>query len=125
MRHEEDSEQLALMEWVGMRVARYPALKWLIHIPNGGKRNAREAARLRGMGVKRGVSDLFLPVPRGGYHGLWIELKRRDGGRLSEEQRLWLEAMAENGYKTDVCAGWESAAETIEAYMEGSERGWT
>lgn len=120
MIHEEDREQMALMEWAGMMRGRLPEVEWLIHIPNGGKRSAREAGRLKAMGVKAGVSDLFLPVARGGKHGLWIEMKRKDGGRVSPYQREWMAAMEAQGYETRVCAGWEAAAEEIRKYlMEG------
>ena len=47
----------------------------LIAIPNGGKRNPREAGRLKAQGVKAGVSDLLLPFSSQGAHGLWIEMK--------------------------------------------------
>ena len=57
----------------------YPEVVLLFHIPNGGRRDTAEAANLKKQGVKPGVPDLFLPVARGGYHGLFIEMKRRDG----------------------------------------------
>ena len=119
MLHEEDGEQMTLIEWAGLREGALPDIKWLIHIPNGGKRNAREAGRLKAMGVKRGVSDLFLPVPRGEYHGLWIEMKKRVGGKVSPEQKEWLSGMKALGYRTKVCRGWEEAAEEIERYLRG------
>jgi len=65
------------------------------------------------------VPDLCLPVPRGGFHGLYIELKRLRGGRLSEQQRAWLDALGKQGYAVAVCKGWEEAAETIQRYLEG------
>ena len=41
------------------------------------------------MGVKSGVPDLMLPIPKGGYHGLFIELKKEVGGITSKEQIDW------------------------------------
>lgn len=55
----------------------WPELALLHHIPNGGTRDAVEAKHLKQQGVKSGVPDLCLPVPRGQYHGLYIEIKRR------------------------------------------------
>ena len=49
--HFEDDEQAAVFDWA----AHMPALKWMHSIPNGGKRNIREAARLKRQGVKSGV----------------------------------------------------------------------
>lgn len=43
MNHQESQEQQALFEWA----AYHPELELMHHIPNGGKRNPREAARLK------------------------------------------------------------------------------
>lgn len=118
MRHLEDAEQIALMQWASMAtIGGYRIADYLFAIPNGGKRNAREAARLKRMGVKAGVSDLFLPIPRGPAHGLWIELKAGKG-KPSDSQTEWLGRMAEQGYATSVCLGWDAARRAITAYME-------
>lgn len=91
----------------------------MFHIPNGGSRNKIEAARLKMQGVKAGVPDLFLPVARGCYHGLFVELKKREGGRVSKEQRCWIESLEKEGYCARICHGWDAARETIEAYLRG------
>jgi len=69
-------------------------------------------------------TDICLPVARGKYHGLYIELKRRKGGRVSYEQRDWLVRPNEQGYYAVVCKGFEAAKKTIEDYMElgGSDK---
>lgn len=79
-------------------------------------RNAREAARFKRMGVKAGVPDLFLPVPRGGCHGLFIELKA-PYGRLSDYQRGWLESLKASGYAVSVCYGYDEARRDILQYL--------
>lgn len=78
-----------------------------------------EAARMKAAGVKPGVPDMFLPVAREGCHGLYIELKRRDGGRVSTEQTAWMDALARQGYKTALCHGWDAAREEIQRYLGG------
>ncbi len=113
----EGAEQAALMSWAQMQSWRWPELKMLFHIPNGGARSKAEAGRFQAEGVKAGVPDLFLPVPRGEWHGLFIELKRREGGRLSEEQKKWIPALQNQGYRVEVCKGWEAAAELIRNYL--------
>ena len=50
---------------------------------------------------------------------LYIELKRRDGGRVSTEQTAWMEALARQGYKTALCHGWDAAREEIQRYLGG------
>ena len=68
-------EQEALFRWVAYYRGYCPDVDLLYHIPNGGRRDAKEAAHLKRQGVRAGVPDLCLPVPRGGFHGLYIELK--------------------------------------------------
>lgn len=114
----ESEEQIALFDWAEAESRRRPCLKLLFHIPNGGKRNMATAVRLKREGVKAGVPDLLLPVPREGFHGLFIEIKRVKGGKTSEAQRWWLEQLKGMGYKAAVCRGWEEAAGMIADYLD-------
>lgn len=107
-------EQVQLFKWASAR----PELSLMYAVPNGGHRDIRVAAKLKAEGVKPGVPDICLPVARGGFHGLYIELKRRKGGRVSPEQMLWIEALMREGYACAVCLGWQEARRTIEEYME-------
>ena len=115
----EAQEQMTLFSWAAMQSGKYPELKLLYHVPNGESRHKAEAGRLRAEGVKAGVPDLCLPVPRGDFHGLYIELKRQRGGRLSDHQAEWMEALMRQGYCVALCEGWERAAETIIEYLTG------
>lgn len=114
----EAQEQATLFKWAAYMSNRWPELQLLHHIPNGGSRNPVEAAHFKQQGVKAGIPDIFLPCARCGYHGLYIEMKRQKGGRLSENQKMMIRALRAQGYKVEVCAGWEAAKETITKYME-------
>ena len=118
----EDDEQMMVIRWAAHMMGRWPDLKWLYHIPNGGKRGKVEAARFKAMGVKAGVPDLFLPVPCGQYHGLYIEMKRQKGGKLSRDQREWIDGLRRNGYRVWRCNGAKEAIDVLEAYMRERER---
>ena len=121
-RHQyEASEQAALMLWAQMHLAKYPQLRLLYHIPNGGSRNAAEAASLKRQGVKAGVPDLCLPVARGARHGLYIELKAGKN-RATKPQEEWIAALREQGYEAQVCTGWQCAAQVIESYLKEGGR---
>ena len=117
MEQEEAREQEALFRWAAYERGKWTELAAMYHIPNGGSRNKAEAARLKAQGVKAGVPDICLPAARGCYHGLYIELKRRNGGRVSEAQRGWIEYLENAGYCARVCHGWDEARETIEKYL--------
>ena len=71
--------------------------------------------------MKKGVPDLCLPVPRGEYHGLYIELKKEDG-KASPEQLWWGEKLLEQGYFWEVCHGWTSAVRVIQWYLTLSDK---
>ena len=114
----EGNEQEALFDWAALARCRFPELDLLYHIPNGGSRNRLEAANLRRQGVKSGVPDLCLPVARGGYHGLYIEMKYGKN-KTSENQNKWLEALREQHYVIAVCYGWQEAQQVITDYLEG------
>lgn len=114
----EGEEQATLFSWAQMQSRRRPELKLLFHIPNGGSRNKIEAAHLKAQGVKAGVPDLFLPVARGVWYGLFIELKRQKGGRVSDQQRRWIEALERQGYRAEIACGWREAAAIITDYLD-------
>ncbi len=134
-KHLEDQHQHALFTWARTYRVRGPGIvdpaylaDYLIAIPNGGYRKGLEAARLIGLGVKAGVSDVFLPLPRPGYHGLWIEMKKPRNDfpspsaakvAFTENQRAWQERMTVQGYLCAVCYGWESAKIAIISYLSG------
>lgn len=113
----EASEQEAVIAACGWMEARHPELKLLYHCPNGGSRNRIEAANLKRQGVKAGVPDLHLPVPKGVYAGLFIEMKY-DKGRLQESQVEWLQLVANYKNFAAVCYGQEAALKIIKEYIE-------
>lgn len=117
----EHAEQTLLFEWAHYATARAPELGLLFAIPNFsgrlGKATARHGGSLNREGRKKGVPDVFLPVARGPYHGLFLEMKRLDGGRLSPEQRSWIDALRSMDYRVEVCAGWEQAKRVLCEYL--------
>lgn len=112
----ESEEQKNLLSWWHWH---YPGMRFsLFHIPNGGRRDLKTAARLKAEGVKPGVADLFLMVARGGYHGLFIEMKPVKGGRQSEAQKDFQRACEKAGYKYLLARGWQEAAANIMEYLQ-------
>lgn len=114
----EEEEQITLFEWAAAMTYTYPDLRWLYHVPNGGSRGTAEAGRFKAMGVKPGVPDVALDIPRGGFHGLRVEMKRTKGGKLSDAQREWIVHYNAIGYRAVVCHGWQEAAKAIEEYLK-------
>lgn len=117
----ESLEQQALFLWwriLGHGSFRLAACQ-LFAIPNGGKRSLRTAARLKKEGVTAGIPDIFLAAPSGGRHGLFIELKRKDRGKVSTFQKASMAALEAAGYACVVAYGWEAAKQAIQDYLAG------
>ena len=75
------------------------------------------AAILKGEGMTEGVADLMLALPRGGFHGMFIEMKTPVGS-LSPDQRDFLELMASVGYAVAVFKSQNDFENDVTAYME-------
>jgi hypothetical protein len=86
-------------------------------IPNGSLRNLITAVKLKREGVKRGVPDVFMAVPRQGFHGLFIEMKYGKN-KLTTEQKEFIAFAESEGYKCAVCYSWSAAKEVIEEYLK-------
>ena len=122
---EESQMQRALMKWwhLQCRVFQVPELL-LFSIPNGGQRSAITGAILKAEGARKGAPDLMLAVA-GGHggvehhdpHGLFLELKRRDGV-LSPEQEVFHELLRAQGYKVVVVWSLTEAINEITAYLQ-------
>jgi hypothetical protein len=95
----------------------YPRYKKLFFaIPNGGYRNKIEARNLKLQGVVSGVSDTCLAVPKGKYHGLYIEFKY-GRNKLSDEQDEFLKEVASQGYATATVWNFDEFSNIILNYL--------
>lgn len=92
----EHEEQREYVRWFRKS---YPDVR-IMAIPNGGARSQATAGRLKAEGVSPGVPDLFIPA-----WGLWVEMKRAKGGRVSPEQKDWHQYLASCGYRVIIGHG--------------------
>lgn len=117
----ERQEQLALVKWLGY----HPILKnYFCKNDNEGKRTPQQGANLKRLGLRPGVSDIFIYYPSNGFHGLWIEMKRNKKYTKSEmntptwiAQERFLESVKSVGYEAKICYGWEDGVRVIERYL--------
>lgn len=114
----EHDEQVALVQMVERLAVVHPELSLLFAIPNGGQRSKATAGRLKAEGVRAGVPDLFLPVARGCYHGMFVELKRSDhSNHESPLQVAWRKRLTAEGYHCVVAYGAVEAMQSILEYI--------
>src|ERR1017187_9201799 len=110
-------EQAAIFCWSKQNEEKYPELKYLFAMPSGGLRDKITAGRMKAAGTKVGIPDIFLPVKRGGYSGLWIELKKVKGktaaGKPTKEQLEWICFLQSQGFGAMVCVGYIQAKDAL------------
>lgn len=121
MKHYEAEAQAALFRWAEWNQRKYPELEFMYAIPNGGSRDKREAANLKRQGMKSGVPDICLPVPRCGYGALFIEMKY-GRNRPTKNQERWIAGLRRLGNAAEVCYNWQEAAALIENYLSNKRK---
>jgi hypothetical protein len=95
----------------------YPDLRGAFAIPNGFLDSKSKRIRATQEGVLSGVPDIFIPWPKNGHHGLFLEFKK-PGGRVTKAQQDYLNLMASRGYKAQVVFGLREALEVLKAYID-------
>lgn len=105
----EDQLQTSVARYLD--VSGYP---WF-HCPNGGSRNPIEGAKLKGMGVKRGVPDVLIVQPTDQHCGLAIELKV-GRNRQTPEQKDWQEVLIGCGWAYEVCRSLDEVMEVVDRH---------
>ncbi len=118
----EHDEQVELFRYAKVHERTDPRWRLLSASQNGLAASSKvAAARAKAAGMKKGFPDISLPVPRGPWHGLYIELKRVGAppSDVTPEQRQWLADLTDQGYRAIVARGWVEAVEQIETYLQG------
>jgi len=100
----EHDEQVGFVNWFRTR---FPKVL-IFAIPNGGKRSIGAGKKFKAEGVVAGVPDLFIPA-----WDVWVEMKRKTGGRLSPDQKEMIKYLESEGYKVIVGKGATDASRQI------------
>lgn len=119
-----EHEQIFL--WRDKMKEQYPILALMHSSGNGLRLTPGTAVKAKKQGLTKGIPDIFLPAPialdNHGFdmcYGLFIELKRADKSKsiISPEQKIFMAALENQGYKCVVCYGADEAIETIKEYL--------
>lgn len=111
----ETQEMIALFDWIRLMPDIEP---FCMHIPLERKCSIQQGMILKRMGVKAGTSDIFLAIPMGNYHGLWIEMKVKPN-KPTKSQERFLDEMRSKGYAGMICYGADEARQAIDKYLMG------
>lgn len=112
----EHDEQVAIIEWCNHHPD--PRPKRIYSHLNGVRLSIGTAIKAKAAGAKAGIPDLFLPIPQGWHHGLYIELKRIKGGIVSPEQEQCIQDLRDWGYRVEICKGSQHAIKVIADYLD-------
>lgn len=88
-------------------------------IPNAARRTLWEALEAKRSGMKAGIPDLCFPVPLQGKGGLYVEMKKREGGIVSPMQKYWIIILKACNYRMEVARGSTEAIAIIDDYFDG------
>lgn len=113
----ENEIQAAFFQWIDLTAHRHPSLQLCFAVPNGSHKSPAARALFRRTGLRPGVPDVHIPIPQGIYAGLWIEFKKKRGGRLSEAQKGWCERLTSQGHRVIVARSWVEAANEVITYL--------
>lgn len=114
----ESAHQKAIIAYSKFRsIGKYKLIDFLIKIHNEGRKSLFEAIRDKSLGIKAGVSDLFLAFPSRGYHGMWVEVKS-DKGKLSKLQKNWFDKMQFMKYYTVIVRNLDDFIREIDFYLD-------
>ena len=119
MERGEEREQARFIKWTHRPDVRElaPALRWMFHCPNGGKRDAITGGQMRALGVKPGVPDLLMPVVSGPDCGLALEFKSATG-RMGPEQDEWADHLKANGWLVLMVRSADAARAAVMHYLD-------
>lgn len=114
----EHQHQCALFRWARnpATLRKYPELRLLSSSLNGVKLTKAQAAKAKAAGMLAGEHDVRLPVARGRFTCLSIEMKAGDG-RPTPAQLEYGELLEAEGGCVRFCWTWIEAKEVIEAYL--------
>lgn len=117
----EHDEQVAVFQWAEYQWKIMPELALMYAVPNGGKRTKFQGAWLKAEGLKSGVPDVVLPIARGKFIGLYIEMKYGKN-KADVNQIAWHNALRLEHHRVEICYSSIEAINVIKDYLKGERR---
>lgn len=118
MLNEEQSCQITALHW--MKLVFPNEEKNTYHFANERKCSLQYGKMLKKMGVKAGVLDLFISIPKQKKSGLWLEIKVKKNV-LSPFQKQFMENQIKNGFAVACCWGIEAVQKVISLYLSSAD----
>ena len=116
IRHPEQDAQMAVVAWLRRH---HPEVLFTSPAAAGERLSIGKACRVKAMGYTAGTPDLQIYEARNGLHGLFVEMKKAQGGTVSPVQKAFIKGLLARGYHAVVCHGSQEAVDAITKYLEG------
>jgi len=104
--------QMHVVNYIRMQ---YPKARFCASL-GGIRTSISQAKKAKRTGYWAGFPDLQITEPNHNYYGLFIEIKT-ETGRATKNQRDWIKALNERGYKAVICKGFEECKNEIDKYL--------
>ena len=111
----EHDEQVALFRILALYEDKYPELRWIFAIPNGGHRHISVAKAMKAEGVKAGVWDIMCCVAVDDKCGMFIEMKY--GKNTLTPKQIEFACNLGGAYEMQVCYSAIEACHAIGEYL--------
>lgn len=120
----ESEVQKALFEFMATaRIETGTIGEYAFAVPNGtmfagtAQQRSKYSNALKSQGLRPGVSDVVIALPRGQYHGAYIELKREKKSKVGDDQKIWLARVEAVGYYAALACGLDEAISHVRTYI--------
>ena len=115
----EHQEQAAFVDWLKLKGIRHYATPNGAYLGRDPVGRAIQMKKLKAEGFSPGVPDLVIPYRTSEYGGLFIEMKRKGGSKVSDEQKDWLAFLEGQQYFAQVCYSADEAITATMHYFKG------
>lgn len=113
----EDSELIAFFDYIRWQETLNPILSVIFHVENERKCSWAQGLIRKKKGVRAGVPDIIVPIPKGPFHGLFIELKL-PGRKPTVTQQEYMIKLYTLGYCVKIAYSAEQAISILKEYLE-------
>lgn len=113
--HKTEAElQTAVVNYIRNR---WPYVRYCASLGGQYQKHISQRKKAKSTGYVAGFPDIQILSARGGYFGLFIEIKLNKNCYPSQLQKDWIEDLLDRGYYAVVCKGYDECIETLENYL--------
>tara|TARA_R110000765_G_scaffold377898_1_gene468840 strand:+ start:495 stop:857 length:363 start_codon:yes stop_codon:yes gene_type:complete len=109
----EQSLQSAVIKYIQLQ---YPFVRYCASL-GGIRTSIRQAIKAKATGYVKGFPDLQITEARGGYFGLFIEIKM-EKRYATKEQKEWIKDLTDRGYKAVIAKGLTDTITVVDDYLK-------